>query len=55
LGSTLAGDERYKNRDWSSMENDARRLWETKKSGSWKEFVDSVRHGWETRRGGRAA
>jgi len=53
-GSTLANDTRYKGRDWSAIEPDARRDWETSHRGSaWENFKDAVRHGWESVTGRR--
>jgi hypothetical protein len=50
LGSTLAMDERYRNRDWNDIEFEARRQWDAKGQGSWKDFRDAVRYGWEKSR-----
>jgi stress response protein YsnF len=55
FGSALASDARYLNRDWTSMEFEARRQWEARGRGSWKDFGDAVRHGWESTRSHRAA
>ena len=49
FGSTLASDERYRNRDWASMETETRRQWEAK-GRSWKDFGEAIRHGWESTR-----
>jgi stress response protein YsnF len=47
-GSTLANDERYRNRSWTDIETDARRNWETHNPGStWERFKAAVRHGWD--------
>ena len=47
-GSTLASDERYRNRDWNAIEMDARRDWESRYPDSaWERFKAAVRHGWE--------
>jgi uncharacterized protein (TIGR02271 family) len=47
-GSSLANDERYRNRSWTDIETDARRDWETRNPGSaWDRFKAAVRHGWE--------
>jgi uncharacterized protein (TIGR02271 family) len=47
-GSTLASDARYRGRDWSAIEPDARRDWEARNpGGAWEGFKDAVRHGWE--------
>jgi uncharacterized protein (TIGR02271 family) len=55
LGSNLASEERYRNRNWTEIENDARMQWESKTPNSWKDFADAIRHGWETIRRGRVA
>ena len=55
LGSNLASDARYRNRDWSDVENEARNLWESKRQGSWKDFSEAVRQGWQTIRGRKTA
>lgn len=47
-GHSLRGDSRYSGRDWSEIEPDARRDWESQHSGSaWERFKAAVRHGWE--------
>jgi len=47
-GTTLASDERYRNRNWNDIEADARRDWETRYPGStWERFKAAVRHGWD--------
>lgn len=60
-GYSLAHDWRYRDRDWSDVEADARRGWEESNVGLWDDFRDAVHEGWEraksglTReRGGRA-
>jgi uncharacterized protein (TIGR02271 family) len=55
LGSALAGDERFRNRDWASIENEARREWDDKRPGTWRDFGEAIRQGFETVRGRRAA
>ena len=53
-GSTVASDARFGGRDWSAIEPDVRREWETKnRGGAWENFKDAVRHGWENVRGRR--
>jgi uncharacterized protein (TIGR02271 family) len=53
-GSTLARDERYRNRDWNDIETDARRDWETRHPGStWERIKAAARHGWENVTGRR--
>jgi len=47
-GHSLAGDERYRGRDWSAIEPEARRDWEARNSGgTWEGMKSSVRHAWE--------
>jgi len=53
-GSTVASDARFSGRDWSTIEPDVRREWETKnRGGAWDNFKDAVRHGWENVTGRR--
>jgi uncharacterized protein (TIGR02271 family) len=53
-GTTLASDERYRNRNWNDIEADARRDWETRYPGStWERFKAAVRHGWDRMTGQR--
>ena len=46
-GYTLATDTRYRGRDWSELEPEARRRWETEHEGAWDQFKDAVRNSWE--------
>jgi uncharacterized protein (TIGR02271 family) len=51
-GYTLANDQRYKGKDWSVIEADARRDWEKNYQGSaWEDFKEAVRYGWERVKG----
>src|SRR5262249_32016821 len=50
LGSTLAMDGRYRDREWNDIEFEARRQWDAKGQGSWSDFRDAVRYGWEKSR-----
>lgn len=52
-GYTLANDERYAGREWTDIEADARRDWESSNQGTWEDFKDSVRNSWERARGRR--
>jgi uncharacterized protein (TIGR02271 family) len=54
-GCTLAGDTRYAGKDWSEIEADARRDWETRNHGAWEDFKDSIRYAWDRVRGYSAA
>jgi len=49
-GYTLANDTRYRNRDWATIEADARTRWEERNPGTWNEFKDSVRYAWDKAR-----
>jgi uncharacterized protein (TIGR02271 family) len=46
-GQSLGTSERYRGKDWTAVEPDARREWESRNPGTWDEFKDSVRHAWE--------
>jgi len=47
-GSRLAADERYSKHQWSDVEPDVRREWETGHAGHpWEKFKDAVRYGWD--------
>jgi len=54
-GYTLAMDPRYRDRDWTIIEPEARRDWANQNKGSWEEFKDAIRYGWDRARGGRSA
>jgi stress response protein YsnF len=48
FGSTWGQDERYRNRDWNTVETDARRDWESQGArGKWEDVKDAVRYGWD--------
>lgn len=53
FGSEYARNPRYADADWSVVERDARRDWESRGQGAWEEFKDSIRFGWERMRGRR--
>lgn len=47
-GGELGTNARYRGRDWSDIESDARRDWETRNpNGGWERFKAAVRRGWE--------
>lgn len=46
-GAGLANETRFHGREWSSIEPDVRRDWESRGSEAWEEFKDAVRYGWE--------
>jgi uncharacterized protein (TIGR02271 family) len=50
-GYTLAGDPRYRGRDWPAVEAEARRDWEQQHRGTWEEMKDAIRYAWDTVRG----
>ena len=52
-GYDLATDPRYRGQDWTAIETDARRQWETRHQGAWEEFKDAVRYAWDRIRGRR--
>jgi uncharacterized protein (TIGR02271 family) len=47
-GHALRDDPRYADRDWSAIEADARRDWDTRyPGGTWERMKAAVRRGWE--------
>jgi uncharacterized protein (TIGR02271 family) len=47
FGETLAADERYRGREWSTVETDLRDTWQRDHPGStWDEVKDTVREAW---------
>jgi hypothetical protein len=47
-GSRMAADERYRGREWNTVEYDLRRDYEKSNPGStWERMKDSVRYGWD--------
>jgi uncharacterized membrane protein len=50
-GYTLATDDRYRNHNWSEVEPEVRRAWETRNEGTWESFKDAVEHSWDKVRG----
>jgi hypothetical protein len=52
-GYSLASDSRYHNRDWSTIETDARRDWEQQHRGTWEQMKDAIRYAWDKARGRR--
>jgi uncharacterized protein (TIGR02271 family) len=50
-GYSLASDPRYRDRDWSAIEADARRNWEERNPNTWDEFKDEIRYAWDRVRG----
>jgi hypothetical protein len=54
-GYDLASDRRDADRDWATIEPDARRRWEERHHGTWETFKDAIRYAWDTVRGRREA
>ncbi len=50
-GYTLASDDRYRDRDWTSVEGDIRNRWEESNPGTWENFKNAVRRAWDDVRG----
>jgi len=50
-GYTLAADPRYTQRDWATIESQARTDWTREGKGSWEEFKAAIRSGWDRVRG----
>jgi uncharacterized protein (TIGR02271 family) len=46
-GYELRRNERYRGRDWTALEADARRDWEARHPNTWERFKDAVRYGWD--------
>lgn len=53
FGYNLSTHSDYRNRDWSSVEPDARRRWEERNPGTWEQFKDSIHYAWDKARGRR--
>jgi uncharacterized protein (TIGR02271 family) len=50
-GKSLASDPRYHNKDWTTVEPEARREWTTQRKGAWEEFKEMVRNAWDSMAG----
>jgi uncharacterized protein (TIGR02271 family) len=46
-GYDLGVNERYRGRDWTALEADARRDWDARRPGTWERFKDAIRYGWD--------
>jgi uncharacterized protein (TIGR02271 family) len=46
-GYELGTNERYRGRDWTALEADARRDWEARHPNTWERFKDAIRYGWD--------
>lgn len=50
-GYDLSNDQRYRGRQWSEVENDARLDWERNRPGTWEKMKNGIRHAWDSVRG----
>jgi uncharacterized protein (TIGR02271 family) len=50
-GYDIATNARYRDREWSTVEPDARREWEQRHKGTWEEFKEAIRYAWDKVRG----
>jgi uncharacterized protein (TIGR02271 family) len=50
-GYTLATDDRYKGRNWSDVEPEARKAWNSQNQNTWEDFKDAVQYSWDKVRG----
>jgi len=50
-GYTLATDSRYQGRNWSEIEPEVRKVWNTQNQNTWEDFKDAVRYAWDKVRG----
>ncbi|MFM8322235.1 MAG: hypothetical protein ACKOC5_15080 [Chloroflexota bacterium] len=46
-GYDIGQSDRYRGRDWTEIEPDARRAWEDRNPGTWERVKESIRHAWE--------
>jgi len=46
-GETLRSDKRYSNWDWTRLEPEARRTWESRYDSPWDKIKGAVRYAWE--------
>jgi hypothetical protein len=54
-GYMLATDPRYRDRDWNTIEPEARLSWTEYSRERWEEFKDAVRRSWDRVRGRRSS
>ena len=47
-GYELGTYERYRGRDWTALEADARRDWEARHPSTWERFKDAIHYGWNS-------
>ena len=50
-GCELGSDARYAGREWSGLEPDAQRDWESRNPGTWEQFKDPIRYSWDKAKG----
>jgi uncharacterized protein (TIGR02271 family) len=50
-GYTLATDDRYRGRNWSDVEPEARKAWNSQNQNTWEDFKDAVQYSWDKVRG----
>jgi uncharacterized membrane protein len=46
-GYDLANDSRYRDRNWSEVEPEARRQWEERNPATWSQFKDAIHYAWD--------
>jgi len=51
FGYGLGTDTRYRTSEWSAIEPDVRKQWETQRPGTWERFKDTIRYAWDKVRG----
>jgi stress response protein YsnF len=55
-GFSLFNEQRYKGKEWSTIEPDVRRDWEQRHPGSsWDRFKDAIRYSWDRVKQGRSS
>lgn len=47
FGAQLCGGRNADSSDWTQLEPEARRQWETEHQGTWEQFKEAVRYAWE--------
>lgn len=45
-GYDLGTDPRYRDADWSAVEQQARPRWEERNPGTWEQFKETIRYAW---------
>jgi len=50
-GYTVATDSRYQGRNWSEIEPEVRKVWNTQNQNSWEDFKDAIQYAWDKVRG----